>query len=200
MVQPTDALTLKQCRLCQRQLPLQRFYQSRPNGWSSRCTECHGIASRPCQVCHRNFVGKSGRKACSKSCHDQMRPPTFRRCQQCEQLFGPVDHLRRRFCSMQCKVISQSTGRKKFRKTTTKARNAQSLLRYHIQAGHIVRPKTCEECGSVDRPIEGAHFNYDEPLRVRWLCLSCHRRWDKREPKHATYVVGFSEPRREAGT
>ncbi|MCC7409315.1 MAG: hypothetical protein IT442_14715 [Phycisphaeraceae bacterium] len=34
--------------------------------------------------------------------------------------------------------------------------------------------------------IEAAHFNYDEPLRVRWLCCSCHRRWDKRHPKHGT--------------
>jgi len=71
----------------------------------------------------------------------------------------------------------------------TKARSAQSLLRYHIQAGNIVRPTSCEECGATNRRIEGAHFNYDEPLRVRWLCVSCHRRWDKSEPKHATFVV-----------
>jgi hypothetical protein len=25
---------------------------------------------------------------------------------------------------------------------------------------------------------------------VRWLCVPCHRRWDKREPKHATVIVG----------
>lgn len=51
----------------------------------------------------------------------------------------------------------------------------------------IQRPKTCEECGATGK-IEAAHFNYDEPLRIRWLCCSCHRHWDKREPKNGTFV------------
>jgi hypothetical protein len=75
------------------------------------------------------------------------------------------------------------------RRTTSKARNAQSLLRYHVQAGNITRPDTCDECGATGRKIEGAHFDYDEPLRVRWLCIPCHRRWDKHAPKGATYKV-----------
>jgi hypothetical protein len=54
----------------------------------------------------------------------------------------------------------------------------------------VVRPNACEECGATDCRIEGAHFDYDEPLRVRWLCISCHRRWDKRDPKGATYKLG----------
>ncbi|MFQ6047992.1 MAG: hypothetical protein ACE5K7_01350 [Phycisphaerae bacterium] len=56
-------------------------------------------------------------------------------------------------------------------------------------AGHITRPSVCEECGATDRKIEAAHYDYDEPLRVRWLCRSCHVRWDRREPKGATFVV-----------
>jgi len=37
--------------------------------------------------------------------------------------------------------------------------------------------------------IEAAHHDYDQPLHVRWLCRSCHVRWDKREPKNGTVVV-----------
>jgi hypothetical protein len=81
------------------------------------------------------------------------------------------------------------TGRRRVRKTCPLARNAQNLLRYHVQAGHIVRPAACEECGATGRRIEGAHFDYAEPLRVRWLCISCHRRWDKASPKGATFLV-----------
>jgi hypothetical protein len=135
------------------------------------------------------FVGKSSRKACSHLCSELMRSPTYFVCQCCGQLFGPVDRLARRFCSRSCAYAAALTGQKTVRQTISKARRAQSLLRYHVQAGHIVRPTTCEECGATDRAIEAAHFNYDEPLRVRWLCVPCHRRWDKREPKHATVIV-----------
>lgn len=116
------------------------------------------------------------------------RPRSWTICPVCLTLFV-LDRLKRRFCSCACKVKAQTTGRRTKRRTICKARSAQSLLRYHVQAGNIMRPDKCEECGCTDRRIEGAHFNYDEPLRVRWLCRSCHVRWDKREPKQATVIV-----------
>lgn len=114
------------------------------------------------------------------------KPQTFRECGYCKNMFGPLPTLRQKFCSYGCKVKNQSTGRTCTRKTISKARSAQSLLRYHIQAGNITRPKICEQCG-IKSKIEGAHYNYDEPLRVRWLCRSCHIIWDKADPKNATY-------------
>lgn len=120
------------------------------------------------------------------------RPRSWTICPVCLTLFV-MNHLGRRFCSSACKVRAQTTGRRTVRRTVTKARSAQSLLRYHVQAGNIIRPSACEECGAADRRIEGAHFNYDEPLRVRWLCVSCHRRWDKRKPKGATYIASDQE-------
>jgi hypothetical protein len=116
------------------------------------------------------------------------KPQTFRDCAHCGVRFGPLDRLSVRFCSYACKVAAQMTGRKTFRKTVTTARSAQSLLAYHIKAGNIVRPDRCEQCGE-QRKIEGAHYDYAEPLRVRWLCVPCHRRWDKAEPKGATVIV-----------
>ena len=59
---------------------------------------------------------------------------------------------------------------------------ANAKLRYAIRKGWIVRPDHCERCGATGR-IEGAHHDYDRPLDVRWLCVSCHRAWDKAEPK-----------------
>ena len=180
---------VKTCRQCKRVLPLRDFHRSRPSGFASRCKNCHGLALRRCRFCNRIFIGKSGRTACAHLCRELMRSPVFLLCRQCSQLFGPVDRLGRRYCSKACAYAAAPTGRRTIRRTMTKARSAQSLLRYHIQAGHITRPTICEECRATDRTIEGAHFNYDEPLRVRWLCVSCHRRWDKREPNHATMIV-----------
>lgn len=110
---------------------------------------------------------------------------TFAVCPVCGCVFGPLPNLSRRFCSMECKARSQSTGIQRIHRPTRAARRAQSLIRYHVDAGNIQRPETCEACGAIGR-IEAAHFNYEEPLRVRWLCCSCHRRWDKHHPKHGT--------------
>lgn len=117
------------------------------------------------------------------------RPRSYLLCPMCLSIWGPLDHLNRKYCSRRCKAQAQRVAHRKVRRTITKARSAQSLLRYHVQAGNIVRPARCEECGASDRRIEGAHFNYDEPLRVRWLCRSCHVRWDRKFPKQATVVV-----------
>lgn len=116
------------------------------------------------------------------------KPQTFRNCAQCGVRFGPLPRLSARFCSQACKVLAQTTGRLTRRKTLTVARSAQSLVAYHVKAGNIIKPSQCEECGSDGR-IEAAHFDYSRPLDVRWLCVPCHRRWDKREPKGATVVV-----------
>lgn len=51
-----------------------------------------------------------------------------------------------------------------------------------IAAGRLIRPDECEQCGKTGH-IEAAHFDYTRPLDVRWLCRSCHRSWDRREPK-----------------
>lgn len=113
-------------------------------------------------------------------------------CPVCLTVFV-MPHLKRRYCCHACKVNAQTTGRRTVRRTITKARSAQSLLRYHVQTGNIMRPDRCEECGALGCRIEGAHFDYDEPLRVRWLCRSCHVRWDKRHPKGGTIRLG-SDP------
>lgn len=128
-----------------------------------------------------------------------MRAPTYPLCRHCGQVFGPVDHLNRRYCSKACCYAAATTGRLTIRKTGRKARSAQSLLRYHVQAGHIQRPQACEQCGRQGR-IEAAHYDYNEPLRVRWLCRPCHVRWDKLHPKGATYIVSGPGRRKKGAT
>lgn len=115
------------------------------------------------------------------------KPQTFRECAKCNQIFGPLERLSQVFCSKACNYASRF--RKTVRKCETIARNAQSLLRYHVLKGNIKKPDTCEQCGLTGLKIEGAHKDYTRPLDVRWLCCSCHRKWDKKEPKGVTYKV-----------
>jgi hypothetical protein len=61
-------------------------------------------------------------------------------------------------------------------------RNGEAVRRA-VRDGVLVRATACEQCGVSDKPLEAAHFDYALPLMVRWLCRSCHRRWDQSDPK-----------------
>lgn len=66
---------------------------------------------------------------------------------------------------------------------TAKQLECDKAVRKALRDGTLVRPETCEECDGAlafahTRPLHAAHYNYDEPLRIRWLCSSCHKTWD----------------------
>jgi hypothetical protein len=174
---------MKNCRKCGLELPLSQFYRDRRGIYSSRCVRCHGVALRQCSDCGKTYLAKSGRRFCSAACRKRHRPPIFRACDNCGTTFGPLTYLSARFCSMSCKIMAQCTGRKPPNRCTRVARRAQNLVRYHVRAGNIIRPESCQNCGCRGKRLEAAHYNYGEPLRIRWLCVSCHRRWDAAEPK-----------------
>ena len=111
------------------------------------------------------------------------KPQTFKTCEHCGERFGPVERLRRRYCSPACKANAQRVIAPRVRQPATReARRAQRRVALAIADGRLVRPSACEECGS-DGAIEAAHFDYARPEEVRWLCISCHRRWDAAAPK-----------------
>ena len=70
-------------------------------------------------------------------------------------------------------------------KSSPEASRAHGILNRAIAKGKITRPKNCENCGDTGN-IEGAHYDYSQPLTVEWLCKPCHSRWDRAEPKGGT--------------
>lgn len=64
---------------------------------------------------------------------------------------------------------------------------ARRAVEYAIRKGELVRPKRCEQCKATGTPIQAAHYSYEKgrELDVRWLCRSCHAKWDAAEPKTA---------------
>jgi hypothetical protein len=65
-------------------------------------------------------------------------------------------------------------------------RIAVNAVNNAVAAGRLVRPKKCEDCNQpgrgLKRPtIHGHHIDgYEFPLRVRWLCPTCHAKYDTR--------------------
>jgi len=43
-----------------------------------------------------------------------------------------------------------------------------------VRAGRLERPDLCEGCG-LEKRLHAHHDDYLKPLKVRWLCGSCHR-------------------------
>jgi transcriptional regulator with XRE-family HTH domain len=87
---------------------------------------------------------------------------------------------------IECPHCGESFEQKRIKETA--AKSAQRKLDYHIKAGNIKKPTECEECKATAK-LDGAHYNYDEPFKVRWLCRSCHVKWDKKDPKGGTKLV-----------
>jgi hypothetical protein len=122
------------------------------------------------------------------------RLPTFKLCSTCRCLFGPVERLSRKYCSVKCKSLGQKVPHRRRRLATKEARRAQSMVAYQLSIGRLTRPGFCEWCGIASGRIEAAHPDYEKPLEVRWLCCSCHRKWDKAVPKNGTIPM---KPREE---
>lgn len=46
-----------------------------------------------------------------------------------------------------------------------------------VAAGRIIKPESCEQCGTDERSIHAHHDDYAKQLDVRWLCAPCHQQW-----------------------
>jgi len=185
---------MKKCSKCGKNKPFDSFYKTkRKGGYFSQCKNClrNRLEIIICIVCGIKFEGKAGRKLCSIECKKAHRPQTFKNCESCGDRFGPVDHLNRKFCSYKCKVTAQKTGRKRKYISSKKARAAQRRIAYALETGKIKKPTICEKCGTKNKKIEAAHYDYNKPMLVRWLCRSCHVKWDKHQPKDTGYSIAI---------
>ena len=55
--------------------------------------------------------------------------------------------------------------------------NARELVFRAIKTGKLIKPDYCSDCGvqKERNKIEAHHEDYNEPLKVVWLCKYCHR-------------------------
>ena len=64
---------------------------------------------------------------------------------------------------------------KLWKEANPKALRARQAVRRALQSGRLIKPERCSLCHEK-RAILAHHEDYDYPLRVIWLCYSCHPR------------------------
>ena len=125
------------------------------------------------------------------------------RCSHCNQYFersylyknrltsaGNQSYVCRKCNTERCRKYRKTNiGRTNINKAVAKSmkkhsikQNARILLKYHINAGNIIKKNECEYCGVVpllSRHLEGHHEDYSKPLEVIWLCKKCHIQADR---------------------
>ncbi len=66
------------------------------------------------------------------------------------------------------------------------ALQAKRKWNYHKKKNGIKPPKHCSKCHkptSECGPLEAAHSNYNQPLKIKWMCKSCHGKDNKRSAR-----------------
>jgi hypothetical protein len=87
---------------------------------------------------------------------------------------------------------SSATVRDPFREAAEQ-KEARSKLHAAVHSGFLTRPDECSECGarpvhwSGSSQIQAHHDDYTKPLKVRWLCPSCHSKANRARLVKAGY-------------
>lgn len=62
-----------------------------------------------------------------------------------------------------------------WRKLNPEKCRARSLVYVALKSGKLKKPKHCSNCG-LERKLLAHHDDYEFPLKIRWLCYSCHQK------------------------
>jgi hypothetical protein len=150
---------MKVCRECKQEKPLSEFYKhaAMADGHLNKCIEC--VKAR---------VSKHREANLEKiQAYDKKRGNRPDRVQ-----------ARKDYAKTQSGKLAHKKAMEKYKKLYPLAYAAHLITGNAIRDGKLVRPTNCSECNSTHK-IEGHHDDYTQPLEVRWLCETCHKKWHR---------------------
>lgn len=68
----------------------------------------------------------------------------------------------------------ETARRREWEMANPEKKRAHRAVAYAIKTGRLTRPRVCPGCGRDDTLIQAHHDDYSQPLKVRWLCPTCH--------------------------
>lgn len=172
----------KRCPKCGETKPVAEFYKSvgKVDGCKSVCKDCESkrAATYKRKVADREFssIETTGKKKCC-ICHRILPKNKFNYCRS--NYDGLTSHCRG--CGLKYKQehyeenYADSYSRcVEYRRRYPERRRAHQAVSEAVKRGELIRPDTCSKCGKK-RKIIGHHNDYDNPLDILWLCISCSR-------------------------
>lgn len=99
-----------------------------------------------------------------------------------------------RICADKSKitVIKAYKTHKKLPKDTHKIA-AHSAVQKALRSKELKKPLYCFKCNKI-KDLHAHHLNYDKPLLVIWLCVSCHVTHHVEERRHRDSKLGNKRP------
>jgi len=147
----------KKCSSCGNMKPLSDFYRRGEKGHSKdghigRCVECMRTYSKAWEKTNRKLT---------------------------EAKIGAIKRWQRNNTNKRMQAKGRWRERNK-EEYLLKARVMQAVYRA-IKDGTITKPDRCERCGRDRTILQAHHEDYEKPLEVEWLCVSCHGLMRKRK-------------------
>jgi len=172
----------KRCPLCGGVKSVSQFYKGKgkPDGYRTLCKECdaHLSAKYVKKIANRDFasIQRAGVKTCS-FCHQELPAEDFNYDRG--SLDGLASHCRKCGIEYKQKHYAHNEGEYYARNVEQRSIHPERIRAYRIveaalRNGEITRPESCSKCGKTGT-IVAHHNDYDRPLHIAWLCLSCDR-------------------------
>lgn len=203
-----DGVSAKLCTRCGIMQPLTNYGTRGKLGLHAQCRSCFTLTGRESRARMKNgttrkngpskrrkerFIDGKRQKFC-KGCDSWLYEAAFPRskakydglhayCLACNRTKQAAERARRGEGYREMRRRYRRTDRgaraySKYKPTHPWQHEAQKKIWLEIQAGRLVKPKTCSECDRGGR-IDGHHDDYAKPLVVRWLCRWCHQKWHR---------------------
>ncbi len=159
---------MKTCSKCNRSLPLSEFYKQ------------GGLCRPECKDCRKHYLYKYKRER--REQYNAYERRRYARDMEGERKKSQLKYIKNRDA-----VLDRT---KKYKLDNPSINKAHRSVASAVRSGKLTRPSKCSNCGEI-KALDAHHDDYSKPLKVRWLCRSCHER------KHSSvYIVEAKDGQR----
>jgi len=143
---------------------------------------------KKCKICGENkqsdmfYKGLAQCKPCYKAKVKKYREENLDKIQAYDRSRASLPHrvkARENYAKTEQGIEAGNRAKINYTKRNPIKRMASQVVNNAVRDGKILKPESCEDCGSKPNRLHGHHDDYAYPLVVRWLCPSCHNKWHK---------------------